>query len=118
MKETDQKGYGGAAGFSERLKLALKARCESRAGLAKALGVSSSSVSMYACGKREPSLSLLLRICDCLSVTPTELLCGDGAYTRELKKALFGAPDAPDGALSDVLEYARFVKSRFEGRQL
>lgn len=104
--------------FSEGLKRALEARGESRLCLAKALGISPSSVSMYACGKREPSLSLLLRICDCLSVTPTELLCGSAASARELKKALFGVPDAPDDALSDVLEYAKFVKSKFTGRQL
>ena len=104
--------------FSEGLKRALKARGESRLSLAKALGVSPSSVSMYACGEREPSLSLLLQICDRLSLTPTELLYGENAGDRELKKALFGMSDAPDDALSDVLEYAKFVKNKFTGRQL
>lgn len=101
--------------FSVRFKDALDARGISQLDLAKALGVSPSSVSMYACGKREPSLSLLLRICTFLSLTPTELLCGEGAEKEGLKKALFGTGDAPDGALSDVLDYAEFVKARYDG---
>ncbi len=96
-------------GFPERLKDALRESGVSQLELAASLGVSPSSVSMYVCGKREPSLSLLTRICERLSVSPTELLCGRFEEQKALKRALFGTDDAPDGAFSEVLNYAAFI---------
>ena len=111
-----RKGFSDMSDFSTRFKNLLLKRGVSQLELSRLLGVSPSSVSMYICGKREPSLSLLSRICDCLSVAPDELLGRTEPSDSALKLALFGTDALPGEALDMVRDYAVFVASKYEGR--
>ena len=98
--------------FAERLKSIRKSRGVSQKELADALGVSASTVSMYECGSREPSVPLIERICTALDVSPSELFGFEGVTRRELKLALFKNTDVPDGILDEVLRFADYLSTR------
>jgi transcriptional regulator with XRE-family HTH domain len=102
--------------FAERLKEIRKKKCISQKELSDALGVSASTVSMYECGSREPSIRIIEGLCRELEVTPSELF-GFGKVSRsELKLALFGRTDASDGMLNEVLSFAGDLSSRGSGK--
>ena len=62
------------SGFSERLSALRKSAGMTQAELAKKLGISKSSVSMYECGNREPEFGLLEKMADLLQVDMNVLL--------------------------------------------
>lgn len=62
------------SGFSERLSALRKGAGMTQAELAKKLGISKSSVSMYECGNREPEFDLLEKMADLLQVDMNVLL--------------------------------------------
>jgi transcriptional regulator with XRE-family HTH domain len=57
-----------------RLKEILEKRQMSQVELSKILGVSTVSVNLWAQNKSEPSLKMILRICDALNITLNELV--------------------------------------------
>ena len=62
------------SGFSERLSALRRGAGMTQAELAKKLGISKSSVSMYECGNREPEFDLLEKMADLLQVDMNVLL--------------------------------------------
>lgn len=62
------------SGFSERLSALRRGAGMTQAELAKKLGISKSSVSMYECGNREPEFDLLEKMADILQVDMNVLL--------------------------------------------
>ena len=60
--------------FGERLSVLRKGAGLTQAELAKKLGISKSSVSMYECGNREPEFDLLEKMADCFQVDMNVLL--------------------------------------------
>ena len=62
------------SGFRERLSALRRGAGMTQAELAKKLGISKSSVSMYECGNREPEFDLLEKMADLLQVDMNVLL--------------------------------------------
>ncbi|MCM1438361.1 MAG: helix-turn-helix domain-containing protein [Roseburia sp.] len=60
--------------FRERLNEILKENCVSQVMLAKKTGMSQGVVNNYCTGKREPTLDVLIRICEVLEVSSDYLL--------------------------------------------
>ena len=60
--------------FGERLSALRKSAGMTQAELAKKIGISKSSVSMYECGNREPEFYLLEKLADCFQVDMNVLL--------------------------------------------
>ena len=60
--------------FSERLKEALKSNNISQSELARKINMSQSIVNNYCRGLREPSLDVLIKICEVLGETADYLL--------------------------------------------
>ena len=67
----------------DRLKLgrnlfaARKKRKMTAEDLAKKMGISASFIRQIECGRRSPSLSLLIDLCNELEITPNKVLAGD-----------------------------------------
>ena len=70
--------------FGQRLALLRKEKAYSMAELAKLIGCSSSLISDYENGKKEPGLTNILKLSQVLGES-TDYLCGTTEY-RKLKK--------------------------------
>ena len=62
--------------MSDRIAELRHMRGLSQAALAKALGLSTSTIAMYEQGRREPSVSVIIALADALGVTIDYLLTG------------------------------------------
>lgn len=62
--------------MGERIAMLRRRRGLSQAKLANALGISTSTISMYEQGRREPSVSILIALADALGVTIDYFLTG------------------------------------------
>ena len=60
--------------FSERLKEILKGNGLSQTALAKKIGMSQGVVNNYCTGKREPTLDVLILICQALEISSDYLI--------------------------------------------
>lgn len=60
--------------FSEKLKLLRNQRGMSQAELAKKIGKTRNTIHNYEIGKSEPSIDLIITICEILGVSPNELI--------------------------------------------
>lgn len=74
--------------FAEKMKELRRRRHMTQAELAAQLGLSASAVGMYEQGRREPELSVILRLCEIFGVTADDLLYGrpmeDGMEMRDV----------------------------------
>lgn len=88
--------------FAKRLKaIRVPKGFRTARSFAEALGIDENRYTRYERGEVEPSLELLLRMCDLLSATPNDLLCdyiGHAAYDRHVgfaEDGYHGAPTPP-----------------------
>lgn len=91
------------ATFAERLKELRNTRKITQADLAKLLGISKSTISMYERGERTPDFALLERICDYFNIDMDYLLGRDNRSTYymdpEVARLAQEAYDDPDTRL-------------------
>ena len=74
--------------LGKKLQLLRKARSMSQEQLAEALGVSRQAVSKWETGKSLPDSSLMLPLCEILSITVNDLLCGEVVTVEKYDKKL------------------------------
>lgn len=83
-------------GFAQRLCLLRKTiGYENAADFAKALGVRPGTYGRWERAETEPSINMILRICQRLAVTPTFLLLGHNQEAANLMAAQLPAPKEP-----------------------
>ena len=73
--------------FANRLTALRKNKGLSQIDLAKAAGVSRSTISMYEIGAREPDFNALNKIADCLGVSVSELIDNKAEDTTVIAEA-------------------------------
>lgn len=89
-----------------------------QAELAKKLGVSNSTISMYELGEREPNTEVLEALADVFNVDFNTLIGGDTTVTTttndDIKFALFkGSKEITDEMYQEVLDYAAYVEQKY-----
>lgn len=79
-----------------------KAAGLTQAALAERLGITDRAVSKWETGRAMPDSSIMLELCDALSISVTDLLCGEvitmGNYNKELEKKLLEMAKAKEAA--------------------
>ncbi|HJC46444.1 MAG TPA: helix-turn-helix domain-containing protein [Candidatus Lachnoclostridium pullistercoris] len=98
------KKYRKAAGFTQEK-------------LAELLDVSTVHMSHIECGHVSMSLEVLLRLCDCLSVTPNELLYGIYQETENKELSILNEMDEETKLLAmQILDLLRKHEERIKNR--
>lgn len=79
-----------------------KAAGLTQAALAERLGITDRAVSKWETGRAMPDSSIMLELCDVLSISVTDLLCGEVVtmenYNKELEKKLLEIAKAKEAA--------------------
>ncbi len=87
------------ARFAKRLKsIRVPKGFRTARAFAEALGIDENRYTRYERGEVEPSLELIMRICELLGATPNDLMCDYIGAAAGGSTMMRGFADAPDGA--------------------